>query len=250
MPEQQNIADSGRWAAHGHVLAGPSWIIPGTVSENCVRLSGLVDEVALMLLETEACLAYGPDDLPADLAPLSLTCHAHLPTDLDWSEPDNAWAGLAALVEKIAHLSLRTFVLHPPPDPSLLPWLAKKFRAIGIAPTNVMLENVRENDLTQCWQIVLHSGFSTCLDLGHVLAYGQRTHELPGVWENTRMLHLCAPDTGTPSRHRSLALLDESGTALLQSWLKQVRKDATLTVEIFDEKGLRESLDFLNMLPK
>ena len=39
-------------------LGAPSCVIPDSVGANCHALAGLVDEVALMLLETRACLDY------------------------------------------------------------------------------------------------------------------------------------------------------------------------------------------------
>lgn len=35
----------------GFKLAAPSWVIPGTVADNCHFLSGKVDEVALLFLK-------------------------------------------------------------------------------------------------------------------------------------------------------------------------------------------------------
>ena len=71
-------------------LAAPSFVIPAGVAENARFLAGKVDEVGLCLFETSACLNYGPQDLPPDLAALPLRWHAHLPVDLPWPQKSTA----------------------------------------------------------------------------------------------------------------------------------------------------------------
>ena len=76
----------GPLAAH-HLagrLAAPSFVLPGTVAANARFLAHKVDEVALCFFEARACLAYGPEDLPPDLADLPLRWHVHLPVDQPW----------------------------------------------------------------------------------------------------------------------------------------------------------------------
>ena len=82
---------SGQSTAHPLAgrLAAPSFVLPGTVAENARFLSGRVDEMALCFFEAQACLKYGENDLPPDLAepsesgtlrcPVSYT-HLTLPT--------------------------------------------------------------------------------------------------------------------------------------------------------------------------
>jgi hypothetical protein len=96
-------------------LAAPSCVIPDRVGPNCRRLSSLVGEVGLMLLETRGCLDYDERDLPGDLSALGLSYHAHLPLDLPWAEGPGAVAdAICALEQKIAFLCPRGYVLHPP----------------------------------------------------------------------------------------------------------------------------------------
>ena len=174
------------------LIAVPSWLAPGTVSENCTlaarEFAGKVQEISLMFLETEACLAYSREELhaswPEGAAPFSF--HVHLPLDLPWHLGfEKAWEKCRALLQLCAPLQPRCYVLHPPcASAELLPLLAERFAQAGVAPENVLLENVRENDLTGIWPQIQASGFSCCLDLGHILAYGQEALlELRGLWE-------------------------------------------------------------------
>lgn len=224
-------------------VAAPSFVLPAGVAENARFLADRFPEIGLLLFESEACLAYTDQDLPPDLAALPVTWHVHLPLDLPWEQGlDAGWAVIARLMDKTALLAPRHWVLHPPPVPGMLAGLADRFRAAGIAPKDVLLENVAGNDLTEVWEEARQSGFSTCLDLGHVLAYDQRaTLTLPGLWDTVRMLHVYAPDGG---RHTGLSRLDEAGQGLLRQVLDLFEGD-TLTLEVFDEKELFRSLELL-----
>ncbi|MEF2145327.1 MAG: cobamide remodeling phosphodiesterase CbiR [Desulfovibrionaceae bacterium] len=239
------------------LIAVPSWLAPGTVSENCTlaarEFAGKVQEISLMFLETEACLAYSREELhaswPEGAAPFSF--HVHLPLDLPWHLGfEKAWEKCRALLQLCAPLQPRCYVLHPPcASAELLPLLAERFAQAGVAPENVLLENVRENDLTGIWPQIQASGFSCCLDLGHILAYGQEALlELRGLWERTAMLHLSAPDPTIPSRHAPLSMLDKAGLTLLRRLLRHLRPGSCLTVEVFDLDGARRSLEFLHQL--
>lgn len=226
-------------------LAAPSFVRPAGVAENCAFLEGLVDEAGLALFETEACLAYDEHDLPASLAALDLDYHVHLPLDLDWTDPDRAFAAMARLVEMTAYLSPRCFVLHP--DARAEPGeVARRFAALGVAPERVLLENTHERSLVEDWEGIVRHGLGACLDIGHVLAYSQRAVlELDGLWERVRMVHAYAPHPHRPSRHTGLDRLDAQGRRLLDEVLERVDPRTTLMVEVFDEPGLLDSLGWL-----
>ncbi len=226
-------------------IAGPSFVVPGTVGKNCALLQGMVDEVSLILFETEACLAYDETDLPPDLPGLGLTFHLHLPLDTDWSRGlDHAWRSLDGLLDKTAFLNPGRFVLHPPPDNLLAP-LAERFRQRGVDPGRVLLENVRGHDLTGSWDLIRALGYGVCLDLGHVQAYSQHSLLLaPGLWGRVGMIHAHAPacTNGWDDRHLGLDHLDDQGRDLLRLALTSLDRDAVLTLEVFDLEGLARSL--------
>ena len=226
-------------------VAAPSFVRPAGIAENCAFLAGIVDEVGLCLFETEACLAYGPDDLPPGLAGLGLRFHVHLPLDLDWNDPPACWAAVKALVDMTAPLAPHAFVLHP--DAAAPPQeIARQFRAMGIAPERVLLENIKGQTLTDLWPGIIAAGLGVCLDTGHILAYSQQPLlELEGLWQRVRMVHLSAPDPARPSRHAGLTQLDRDGRKLLHTVLENLHESATVMIEVFDEPGLMTSLDFL-----
>ncbi|SKA88312.1 hypothetical protein SAMN02745704_02104 [Paucidesulfovibrio gracilis DSM 16080] len=268
-------------------IAAPSWLHPGPVSENCAwiadNLAHTVDEVALMFLETESCLAYSREELlppwlqapslPADelpetgsaftddeLAALTaaeadedsvpkpdLSFHVHLPLDLPWDQGFNtAWRKIEALIQKAEPMHPRRYVLHPPPQGVSLRMLAGQFAAAGVKPRRVLLENIQGCDLSEIWPEVLDSGFGACVDLGHILLYSQFPMlALPGLGERVDMLHLSAPDPFRPGRHLPLSHLDDNGRLLLRSMLDALTPGATVVLEVFDADGFQESLETL-----
>lgn len=226
-------------------VAAPSFVIPAGAADNAQFLADFFPEVGLLFFETEACLNYTPLDLPKDLANLPISWHVHLPLDLPWQNGlDTVWTKLSGLMDKAAYLKPNSWVLHPPTEPDMLIPLAARLRDAGHDPADILLENVEETDFCSLWPEAREGGYSTCLDLGHILAYGQEpVLDLPGLWETVQMLHVYAPvpDSG---RHTTLAALDEPGRNLLGSALSKFR-GRTLTLEVFEETGIFESLDLL-----
>lgn len=226
-------------------LAAPSWVFPGTVAENAAWLAGRVDEVALLLFETRACLEYGPADLPPGLADLPLSWHAHLPLDLPWDQGAPAVARtVATLAGRIAFLRPRAFVLHPPPDPALLAPFVRLAAEQGLAPSSLLVENTVRENLPDIWDELWGCGCGVCLDLGHLLLAGnaEQTLGLRGLFTRTSMLHVSAPARGG---HGSLALLDPAGRALLRRLLEGLTEESTVVLELFDPAALAESAGLL-----
>ena len=233
-------------ASHGvefpFTVAAPSFVLPAGAADNARFLAPYFDEICLLFFETEACLAYTDEDLPPDLADLPVSWHVHLPLDLPWNLGlDAAWERLARLMDKATFLSPTAWVLHPPP-PGLLVPLADRLHDAGYDPADVLLENVEESDLCALWDEARAGGFSACLDLGHILAYGQHpVLGLDGLREQVKMVHAYAPDG---SRHTGLARLDEPGRELLRDILETFRP-GTVTLEIFNEQAIFQSIELL-----
>ncbi|PTN32734.1 cobamide remodeling phosphodiesterase CbiR [Desulfonatronum sp. SC1] len=262
-------------------IAGPSFVWPADVAENCRRLAPLVDEVGLLFFESEACLVYTERDLPPWLAETGLRFHAHLPLDLPWNEgPERVWEIVSGLRRKAAFLRPWAFVLHPPetrpdfidlsgraevcPQPGndvafgqgfgsfteFVHLWGQRWEQGGGRPEELLLENTRENDLVDSWPLIQSVNLGICLDLGHLLVHGQQTHRLPEIWSRVRMVHLSAPgkvgEDGRPrDGHRSLAELDHRGRGLLEEILGRIRPDCVLMLEVFEPEGFMESLNML-----
>ena len=268
----------------GRVLAAPSWVMPGTLAENCAFLATKVDEIGLLFMESAACLAYGPGDLPDFPADLPLSCHMHLPVDLPMDTPARAAAICAELLDKVARLPVgghwreragdppfsepsaargqtgegraaMRAVLHPPAhDPAdaglagrRLAAFAQSWLSLGKPPSLLLLENVRDNDLTELAGPIQEYGFGLCLDMGHILAYGQerllRRHDL---LERADMLHASAPGKGgRAGQHLPLTALDAGGQRRAARICGSVPADAVVMLELFSWPHIEESLPLL-----
>ncbi|SDB17159.1 Sugar phosphate isomerase/epimerase [Desulfonatronum thiosulfatophilum] len=236
------------------IIAAPSFVWPEHIAGNCLRLCEHVDEVGLLFLESQTCLAYTDHDLPKFLGETGLRFHVHLPLDLPWCEgPERVWQVIWGLQKKAAFLNPWGVVLHPPSmvgirslqeeviDP--LASVADQWLQSGAQAESLLLENTRENDLIALWPLIQALKLGICLDLGHLLAYGQGMHNIPGVWPHVRMVHLSAP--GPHGEHFSLRKLDDRGFALMQEILRQIDPGCVLMVEVFDPKDFLESLHIL-----
>ena len=233
-----------------HKIAAPSWVMPGTVAENCGFLNGKVDEVALLFFETKSCLEYTDVDLPERMADKSLTYHIHHPLDLPWHDGGAAAADVVlALNGKADFLSPCAHVVHPPQAGSdecrLLRDFALRLEGSGIKPEQVLIENIRHNDLQGVITVIEELGFKICLDLGHILAYGQQSLlKDPFLGRLVHMLHLNAPGEG--GKHECLTTLDVNGRDVLQEILYLLHPEGTVTIELFDADVFFKSLQFLN----
>jgi len=228
-------------------VAAPSCVWPETAAENCRRLARTLPEVGLYLLEGAACLAYGPKDLPQKTH--GLRYHAHLPVDLPWEDGGQAaFAVVAGLLAKTAHLAPWGFVLHPPADRAALAAFVAAWRAAGQAPADLLLENIETASPADVLGLARDLGCSICLDLGHLLAMG---HALPedeaALAAAVRMLHVYAPygEEGPPPGrshvHRPLQQLAPEGRDRLL-WMLGHLAPETVVLEVFAPMHLVESL--------
>lgn len=205
-------------------LAAPSCVLPARVGPNCLALASMVREVGLMLLETKDCLEYDDLDLPQSLAALDLSYHAHLPVDLPWElGVGNVALTLRTLVDKVAFLNPWGYVLHPPDFKDLAGLCTAWPEA-----RHLCLENIRGQNLHSVWQVIREYNLGVCLDVGHLVSYGQQEMlRLPGFFEHVRIMHVYGGECA--SGHLSLEHLDQ---ALLRDLLFQVGS-CVLVVELF-----------------
>ena len=239
-------------------LAAPSFVIPAAVGENARFLAGKVDEVGLCLFETRACLKYGPQDLPPDLAALPLRWHAHLPVDLPWPEkagaaahPARTAARLALeVLDKAAFLQPRCAVLHPPvaapPNQrSFLAGFAYHWKKHSHIP--LLLENVAHSDICGLGQGFLQDhDLGLCLDVGHLLGYGQKNLLFSPLPEQAALVHWSAPGDG--DRHMPLTAFTPPQAQTAAELMARFSATTAHMAEIFNWKGLAASLPVLDEL--
>ena len=258
-PPLRPAATTGRLAgALAGRLAAPSFVIPAGVAENARFLAGKVDEVGLCLFETRACLNYGPQDLPPDLAALPLRWHAHLPVDLPWPQkstatthPARTAATLARqILVKAAFLDPRYAVLHPPKGSPLmqrrlLAGFAHHWKKHCHVP--LLLENVAHSDIHGLGLGFLQDhDLGLCLDVGHLLGYGQKNLLFSQLPEQASLVHWSAPGDG--DRHLPLTDFSAQQMQTAASLIPRFCDTAVHMAEIFNWKKLMASLPVLAAL--
>lgn len=229
--------------------AAPSWVMAGTIFENCAFLENKVDEVGLLFFETESCLAYDKKDLPVELTALDLTYHVHLPLDLPWDDAAKVAVIILALMKKVQFLGVERAVLHPPVTQGdsgisrteallALDVIASAWVRAGRNCSDLLIENIDGADLTDLVPAFNKWGFGLCLDLGHVIAYGQEPLlDCREICSRLRMVHLNAPadcfSSAGRSKHVSLDRLDKEGMRIARKVLALCSKDTILMYELF-----------------
>ena len=200
---------------HKLKIGTTSFVFPDTIFENCKKLQHLVDEVSIVMFETKSCLNYTVKDLPYELKNLDLTYNIHLPLDLEWKKGVSyVVEDITRLIEKTLFLAPTSYVLHPPTQKITFIEFVEYAQKKHLPLNKFLIENVKENDLTEIWDIVQNTPINVCLDIGHLIEYNQfNMLNLDKIFQKINMLHLYTPKKGI---HKSLALLDKKGLEILK----------------------------------
>ena len=234
-------------------IAAPSCVIPGTAAQNArflaQRAHGKIQEIALCFFDTQTSLAHTEEDLPETLAALPFSWHIHLPVDLPWHIGPEASANCALrLMRKMEMLAPRMAVLHAPDLPArkgLLAAFANLWHARCTVP--LLLENVEDCDLIDLTQFIVDAEFGVCMDLGHMLAFGQQhIVDIPELVSRVQLAHWSAP--GEADCHLPLTQLTEEEKSAAQAAAAKLPDTTTHLLEIFDWDGVEASLDLLQDL--
>lgn len=201
--------------------------------------------IGLCLFETEACLNYGPKDLPEEAG--RFQWHVHLPLDLPWDAGGAAVAAICArLREKVDYLRPVLAVLHPPQKGDKRALLAE-FAAAWDFALPVALENVAWCDVIGLGEAFLERhNFGFCLDVAHALCYGQERTLASELPERAAILHWSAP--AGADRHLPLTELTAKEMEIAGRVMTKSRPDAIHLLEIFDWPNVEKSLPVLDKM--
>ncbi len=235
-------------ALRGPVIAVPSCLIPGTAAENVRFLAAealdRVQEVALCFFETQGCLAYTENDLPA--APNPFRFHVHLPADLPWHiGPEGAANCCLRLMRKIETMYPRAAVLHVPEGPDaagrLMAFAALWHERCAVP---LLLENTNVSSLVALANLIADAEFGVCLDMAHMAAYGQtELMEHADLLARVRLVHWSAP--AGADRHQALTRLTEAERRMMRATAARLPAGVTHLIEVFNWAGVEESLTVL-----
>jgi sugar phosphate isomerase/epimerase len=247
-------------------LGTTSYIIPADLLSNVNFLADKVDDIELVLFESDE-ITNLPDAATVKMLKEvaeqhDLTYTVHLPLDTWMGHEDESVRRRSVdkclrVIECTASLSPFTYVIHfhgdhPGESPSLdlARWIDGHRRSVGrllqdVNPRDLCVETLDyAYDLIE--DIVSDYGLSVCLDIGHLLLCGQGPEDyLDRYLPQTRVIHIHGVENGND--HRSLAFLP---AGLLNTIMEQLESGSTnsrvLTMEIFDERAFNQSLDILS----
>ncbi|MCJ8500770.1 cobamide remodeling phosphodiesterase CbiR [Desulfatitalea alkaliphila] len=245
-------------------LSAPSFIYPADYATNARRLAPFIDEIELLLFESD------PNALPsaAEIEQLAaignetgVTYNVHLPIDADMTVTDavtrrTAGDRLATVIERVRPLRPTTHTVHlnrhpldnrRPQDP-LAVWQADVtalmkglMERTGLAPRALSVETL---DYPPEWfaPVCEALDLAVCIDLGHLLRYG---FDPQTVWRRfdgrITIVHLHGVHDGRD--HLGLDALPAPQLMELARLLR--RFEGTVSLEVFAFERLKVSLELL-----
>lgn len=247
-------------------LGTTSYIIPAELLPNVIYLADKVDDIELVLFESDE-ISNLPDAATvkilketAERSDLTYTIHLPLDTWMGHEEAsvrERSVDKCLRVIEHTAPLSPFAYVLHfhgdkqgEIPSPDMARWIEghrqSVERLIQVVASEVLCVEMLDYPYDLIEDVVRDYGLSICLDIGHLLLYGYAPEEyLDRYLPRTRVVHLHGVEDGHD--HRSLSFLPAGLlTTLIDRLGNGSNNSRVLTMEIFDEGALNQSLDVLS----
>ncbi|MGD9808964.1 MAG: cobamide remodeling phosphodiesterase CbiR [Deferribacterales bacterium] len=211
----------------------PSFIIPASRIENVRYLKGTVDEVELLYMCSLSEYDFPDGEEVRALADTGMRFNVHMPYDRDLTKRSE-WEFMAKFADVLRPLCAHTHTFHIQPEDEF-------FRGLEWFRSETDMSVTLENGESDTASFAL-SDDDICLDAGHMLMHGQDISKLLSEYgERIKMFHLHGVNDGKD--HQSVRYFPDD--MLMQ--IMQFAKDKSLTVslEVFNEADLKDSLTFL-----
>lgn len=243
-----------------------SYIIPADLLTNVLFLADKVDDIELILFESEEITNLPDAATVQKLKEISkrhdLTYTVHLPLDT-WMGHEQSSVRQRSVdkclrvIECTAPLAPFAYVIHfhgdhpgESPAPDMVRWIEGHRRSVErliqvVAPEDLCVE-ILDYPYDLIDGIVSDYQLSVCLDIGHLLLYGYAPEDyFDRYLPRSRVIHLHGVEEGQD--HRSVAFVPAGLlTTLVNRLGNGPNKTRVLTMEIFDERMLHHSLDVLS----
>jgi len=244
-------------------LGTTSYIYPDRIIPNVAVLAPFIDEIELVLFESE-----GEDNLPDEeqinaLMNLSLRqgvdFNVHLPVDIflgDESEEvrSKGVSIVKRVIERTLCLNPSVYILHfdqrnknGQNESDVETWQSRIIRSVeemiqnGMEPNRIAIETLGY-PFEWIEDIVKRFGFSICLDMGHILIHGQNLRlYLKKYLREASIIHLHGFKNGID--HLGIERLPEPTLKLILSHLRYY--NGIVSIEVFSIKDLKSSLIIL-----
>jgi sugar phosphate isomerase/epimerase len=247
-------------------LGATSYVIPDDILPNVRHLAGTVDDIELILFESDE-MSNMPDAATlgelAEIATASgMTYTVHLPLDADLGRADDAARArdvgkCTRVVELTRHISPFAWVVHlhgekrgdvPAEDNDA--WRTRVRSSLSslvdvAGDARRLCVETLDYPFALVADIVREAGASVCLDIGHLLVNGRDvSRHLDDYLEDTRVVHLHGVDEGHDHRgaeHLDTALLSE----LCRRFAGRSVDELVVTLEVFSADHLASSVEAL-----
>jgi sugar phosphate isomerase/epimerase len=244
-------------------LATTSFIFPAGYSENVRRLAPWVDEIELLLFESD----HLPDptqvsQLRSLAEQLHLSYNVHLPLDIhlgavDKQQRRRSVAAVAQALERVAPLSASTNTVHLSVDDAIqtsaeiTAWQSRCIESVDqvlrltkIPSRQLSIETL---DFNPRWlvEIVESLELAICVDVGHLLRFGYDLASTIALFQpRTTVYHLHG--VAGQKDHLSLERLAAEARRILPPVLEKF--SGTVSLEVFNYRRFTESIDSLARL--
>ncbi len=240
-----------------------SYVWPEDIISNVRRLKGLIDDVELVLFESEQSGNIPAEEEMDELRNIGAGCDmsytVHLPLDLNLGsslaeERAKSISCIRSISQQVCALAPKAYILHlnlPESSPRDIPaWqeyagISLKEIAAGniIAPVKVAVENL-SYPFDYIGGQVLESGFSVCADIGHLLVMGlDPLAHLEKYFESIAVIHLHGVNGAKD--HVSLKYLNQGMLKDIADFLMRRGYAGVLTLEVFAQSDFEESMEIL-----
>ncbi len=246
-----------------------SYIVPADILPNIEVLAPRIDDVELLLFESDEISNLPDAGLVEKLNCIAdnqnLTYTVHLPIDIrlgasDEDERCNSVQKCLRVIDKMDGLQPFAYVMHysntsfvamdDMSEPEWDKWLERLDRsmsdllAAGVAPESLCVETL-SYDFARIAPIIEKHGLSICLDIGHILMYGGSVKEHLDLYlPRTRVFHIHGIKDGKD--HASLKHLDADILRMLFKRLSSKGEpERVVTIEVFSEDDFIESCELI-----
>lgn len=251
-------------------LGTTSFVIPADIVPNVAFLAPHVDDVEILLMESDELSPLPDGQVITALETLALkhrlTYTIHLPLDIEPGSVDEksrrrSVGKIVRAAQAVAALAPFAYVLHLPlpgwratneTDRRVwrksLDWSLQDILAQGIPAERLCIETL---DYPFEWieGLIDEHGVSVCVDVGHLLLEGRDVLAcLDWYWSSLKVLHLHGVADGKD--HRAISHLDQGLLpVILSRFMKSHGPQRVVTLEVFDRGRWEESMKRMEQLP-
>jgi len=249
-----------------------SYVVPADMLPNVMALAGRIDDVELLVFESEDVSNLPSESMVRSLAGIAekhdLTYTVHLPVDIrlgaeNENERQASVQKCLRVVERMAPLSPFAYVVHfsntsfvEMADLTEAGWgrwktqldrSVRELLAAGVESRQLCVETL-SYEFERIAGIVEEHDLSVCLDVGHLLLKGRSVEaHMDRYLSRSRVVHIHGIRDGKD--HASLAHLDETLlTKLIVRLSADDERERVVTMEVFKQKDFLESCTVLETL--